>query len=100
MLRKKTLVAVCSLRYGGSALSVFFCYYRDSKEAQSQKRIGFENSDQGLMITAAKNTAGTIAVVVFNQEKASKNFQLNLNEKSIDLSIDGQAIQTIIIPKS
>ena len=43
VLRKKTLVAVCSLLYGGSALSVFFCYYRDSKQAQSQKRIGFDS---------------------------------------------------------
>ena len=64
------------------------------------KRIGFENSDKTLMITAAQNPDGTIAVVVFNQENEAKDFQLNLGEQSIDLSIDGQAIQTIIIPNS
>ncbi len=64
------------------------------------ERIGFENSDKDLMVTAAKNPDGSIAVVVFNQDSESKNFNLSLNDNSIDLQISGQAIQTIIIPKS
>ena len=64
------------------------------------ERIGFESSDKDLLITAAKNPDGSIAVVVFNQESESKNFNLSLNDNAIDLQISGQAIQTIIVPKS
>ena len=63
-------------------------------------RIGFENSDDSIMTTAALNPDGTIAVVVFNQDSESKSFTLSLNESAIDIKIGGQAIQTIIIPKS
>ena len=63
-------------------------------------RIGFENSDDSIMTTAALNPDGTIAVVVFNQDSESKSFTLSLNESAIDIKISGQAIQTIIIPKS
>jgi glucosylceramidase len=62
------------------------------------QRIGFELSDQSIMATAALNTDGSIAVVVFNPTKEKKNFALSLGEKSTTLSIDQQAIQTIIIP--
>ncbi len=64
------------------------------------ERIGFENPDKHLMVTAAKNTDGSIAVVVFNQDSEAKNFSLTLNESNTDVQISGQAIQTIIIPKS
>jgi len=64
------------------------------------KRIGFENSDDSIMVTAALNPDGSIAVVVFNQDSESKNFYLSLNESAIDIKISGQAIQTIIIPNS
>ncbi len=63
-------------------------------------RIGFTNSDDSIMVTAAKNPDGSIAVVVFNQDFESKNFNISLNDNSIDLQISGQAIQTIIVPKS
>ncbi len=63
-------------------------------------RIGFENSDDSIMTTAALNPDGSIAVVVFNQDSESKSFTLSLNESAIDIKISGQAIQTIIIPKS
>ncbi len=61
-------------------------------------RIGFENSDESLMVTAAKNIDGSIAVVVFNEGDTSKHFTLSLIEKSIELSINKKAIQTILIP--
>lgn len=62
------------------------------------QRIGFENSDDSLMVTAAKNTDGSIAVVVFNEGDMIKHFTLYLHEKKIDISINQKAIQTIIIP--
>ena len=64
------------------------------------KIIGFENSDDSLMVTAAQNPDGSVAVVILNQDTEAKNFNLSLNEKAIDLKISGQAIQTIIIPNS
>jgi glucosylceramidase len=63
-------------------------------------RIGFENSDEDLMVTAAKNPDGSIAVVVFNQGTEAKKFNLSLNESAVALQISGQAIQTIMIPNS
>ena len=61
-------------------------------------RIGFENSDESLMVTAAKNKDGSIAVIVFNEGDTSKNFTLSLYEKTIEISINEKAIQTILIP--
>ena len=60
-------------------------------------RIGFENPDKDLQVTAAKNLDGTIAVVVFNPTKQVKNFKLNMASKMKNIQIDAQAIQTIII---
>ncbi|MBT8273911.1 MAG: glycosyl hydrolase family 30 [Bacteroidia bacterium] len=62
------------------------------------KIIELENSDESLMVTAAKNPDGSIAVVVFNQDKEKKQFSLTLGEHSIVVTISPQAIQTIIIP--
>ena len=62
------------------------------------KVIGLDNSDKELQVTAAKNTDGSIAVVVFNEGQIAKNFKLSLNEASINVNINSQAIQTIIIP--
>jgi glucosylceramidase len=50
------------------------------------------------MITAAENTDGSIAVVIFNEKQNKKNIQLTLNQKSVKINIQGQAIQTIVIP--
>lgn len=63
-------------------------------------RIGFENSDDDLMVTAVKNPDGSIAVVVFNQESKAKNFNLSLSGSAIEIQISGQSIQTIIIPNT
>jgi glucosylceramidase len=60
-------------------------------------RIGINNPDKDLLITAAKNVDGTIAVVVFNEGKVKKNMKLILDDKSVAISIAEQAIQTIII---
>jgi len=60
-------------------------------------RIGFDNPSDVLQITAVKNQDGSIAVIVFNPSEESQNFQLNHNNKSAAVSINAQAIQTIII---
>ena len=64
------------------------------------KIIGLENSDKALMVTAAKNPDGSIAVVIFNQEPEVKHIKLYLNNSYKNISINGQAIQTIVIPKT
>lgn len=62
------------------------------------KRIGFEHSDDDLMVTAAKNPDGSIAVVVLNMGEEAKDLQVNLNNQSKSIQISGQAIQTLVIP--
>ena len=62
------------------------------------ERIGLENSDKDLMVTAAKNPDNSIAVVVFNEGKEVKNINLSLGENNVNIQISGQAIQTIVIP--
>ena len=63
------------------------------------KVIGVDNSDEALMVTAATNPDGSIAVVIFNESETPKQINLTLNEKNVGFSIDAQAIQTIVIPK-
>jgi glucosylceramidase len=60
-------------------------------------RIGLETSDKHLQTTAVQNPDGSIAVVVFNEGKTPKNFSINLNGSSKSISIEPQAIQTIVI---
>ena len=62
------------------------------------KVIEINNSDKDIMITAAENIDGSIAVVIFNEKAATKNIRLTLNNKSVHVNIQGQAIQTIVIP--
>ncbi|MBK7407170.1 MAG: glycoside hydrolase family 30 protein [Saprospirales bacterium] len=60
-------------------------------------RIGFENADDSLMVTAAQNPDGSIAAVIFNQGESAKHFTLSLGERSTEITINAQAIQTIVI---
>ena len=64
------------------------------------KRIGFENSSDSLQVTAAENTDGSIAVIIFNEGETEKSFTLELEENSRQITISAQAIQTIIIPST
>lgn len=61
------------------------------------QRIGFGNSDENLMVTAAKNPDGGIAVVVLKQEDQAKSFKLMLGDVERSISISPKALQTIII---
>jgi glucosylceramidase len=61
------------------------------------KVIETKSADTSLMITAAKNPDNSIVVILLNQDKTPKNLNLQLGGKSAALSIDDQAIQTILI---
>lgn len=61
------------------------------------KIIGVENSDDSLMVSAAKNSDGSIAVVVFNEDTSAKYFSISLNGEETSISISPKAIQTIVI---
>lgn len=74
------------------ALSHFSKYIRPDAV-----RIGFENSDNELMVTAAKNPDNSIAVVVFNEDIKAKSINLSLEGKAIDIQISGKSIQTVVI---
>jgi glucosylceramidase len=76
-------------------LSHFSKYIRPGAEV-----IEVENSDEILMVTAAKNPDGSMAVVVFNEGMDKKTIQLTLNEQTVIIPIDRQAIQTIIVPNN
>ena len=60
--------------------------------------IALENSDKDLQATAAQNIDGVISVIVFNEGKIKKNFKILLGDKETSISINPQAIQTIVIP--
>jgi glucosylceramidase len=60
-------------------------------------RIGLENTDDKLMATAAENPDGSIAIVLFNEGTANKSISISMNNRSTNITINAQAIQTIII---
>jgi glucosylceramidase len=60
-------------------------------------RIGFSCADKDLMLTAAKNTDGSIAVVLFNPTENPKSVTITAGKKNINTAISAKAIQTIII---
>ena len=64
------------------------------------KVIGIENTDASLMLSAVKNPDGSIVLVVFNEGTEEKQFNLSLNGIHTDITIHGQAVQTIVVPKA
>jgi glucosylceramidase len=61
------------------------------------KRIGFDNTNENLQLTAAENPDGSLVVVVLNEGQNPQSFRLMLGEATKRVSIQGQAIQTILI---
>jgi glucosylceramidase len=59
-------------------------------------RIGFENPDKELMVTAAQNPDGTVAVVLFNPNEKEKQITLSLNGKTTHIQISAKALQTVV----
>lgn len=60
-------------------------------------RIGFDNTATDLMVTAAQNPDGTIAVVILNMNSESRNIELRIAKKSFRIGISAHAIQTVLI---
>lgn len=61
------------------------------------ERIAWDCSDKDLLVTAAQNPDGSMALVILNQGEESKNISLAIGESKADFSIDGSALQTVII---
>jgi len=61
------------------------------------KIIDVQFSDDDLMVTAAQNLDGSVAVVVFNPSESKKGISIELNHLSKEISIGPQAIQTLLI---
>ena len=61
-------------------------------------RIGFELSDEELMVTAAQNQDGSIVLIVLNMGMDVKELNISLKEGNTQLQISAQAIRTIVIP--
>lgn len=61
------------------------------------KRIDFAYTGSDLMVTAAQNPDGSTAVVVFNPTETVRVVSLSLGEASAQITIDRQALQTIMI---
>ena len=59
--------------------------------------IDVDSTDKNLMVTAAQNPDGSVAVVVFNEGMEQKSFELITLETTKQISISPQAIQTILI---
>ncbi len=59
-------------------------------------RIGFENPDKDLMITAAKNTDGSVAMIVFNPGDQEKLLKINLEGQDFYTKISAKALQTVV----
>ena len=49
------------------------------------------------MVTAAKNPDNSMVVIVFNEGATQKNIELELDGKSVEISVSAQAIQSIVI---
>ncbi len=64
------------------------------------KIIAVDISDEELMATAAINPDGSTTVVIFNETEIPKSINLILHNKTVEFSIDAQAIQTIVILKN
>lgn len=60
-------------------------------------RIGWESSDKDILTTAVKNTDGSIVVLVLNTKPKAKTLRLQLGEKEGSFTIDGSALQTLVI---
>ncbi len=61
-------------------------------------RIGVESASEDLLVTAAKNPDGSIAVVLFNEGNEPKGIELSSSGKRVGININGKAIQTVVIP--
>lgn len=59
-------------------------------------RIGFENPDNDLMVTAVKNTDGSVVAVVFNPTEQEKLLKITLEGQAIYSKISAKALQSVV----
>lgn len=62
-------------------------------------RIGYENNDDGLNVTAAHNQDNSIAVIIFNPMDVKKSVKLVVENQELTFEISPMAIQSVIIEK-
>ena len=60
-------------------------------------KIGCVINNQELMATAVKNLDGSFAVVIFNPTDKVQSLKIKLNGHSKNISIDANALQTIVL---
>ncbi len=60
-------------------------------------RIGFKTTDEKLHFTAVKNVDGSIVLVLLNEELTPKSFSIELYDSKTNITINAQAIQTVLI---
>jgi glucosylceramidase len=63
-------------------------------------RIGFDNPDKELQVTAAQNPDGSVAVVLFNPTENAKQIRMAVSGKNINCAISAKAVQTVIVHSS
>ncbi len=62
-------------------------------------RIGFENPDKEVMITATQNPDESVTVVIFNPTETKKTLSILLQEHTANTTISPKAIQTVLLNK-
>lgn len=60
-------------------------------------RIGFENPDKELMVTAVQNPDKTVVVVLFNPNEKERYITILLNGKKTHIQITAKALQTVVV---
>ena len=60
------------------------------------RRIGFENPDKDVMVTAAKNPDGSVAVVLFNPTDTEKLVKITLEKGTTYTKISAKALQSLV----
>lgn len=62
------------------------------------RRIALKGDQkEGLIYTAAKNTDGSIAVVVFNRNDEAQDLSIKLDDKIFSSKIEPRAVQTLLL---
>lgn len=63
-------------------------------------RIGFDFESEGMMTTAVKNENQSMVIVLLNMNDEERRVQIVVEEETINVSIKGKALQTIVIEKN
>ncbi len=61
------------------------------------QRIGFNSSDDAIMLTAVKNPDGSIIVYLLNTEERAKSYTVKVGEREIKTLVPAQALQNIVL---